>query len=131
MRKYAAVRPNRPRPSCNNLVTPRPVVASMRRKPEPMDDSDKIRNDPIWLVQNTNTAKELTLWMDVALYDDKVRGCGPGSDRCVEAFHALLVSKGIPHEWHDQWPGGHEGPTYWGPHIPDYLQWYSSVLVGQ
>ncbi len=87
--------------------------------------------DPIWLVQNTNTAKELTLWMDVALSDDKVRGCGPGSDRCVEAFHALLVSKGIPHEWNDQWPGGHEGPTYWGPHIPDYLRWYSSVLVGQ
>jgi len=87
--------------------------------------------DPIWLVQNTNTAKELTLWMDVALSDDKVRNCGTGSDRCAEAFHALLVAKGIPHEWHDQWPGGHEGPTYWGPHLPDYLDWYSSKLVGQ
>ncbi|HEX7593051.1 MAG TPA: alpha/beta hydrolase-fold protein [Anaerolineae bacterium] len=87
--------------------------------------------DPIWLVENKDTAKDLTLWMDVALSDDKVRGCGAGSDRCVEAFHVLLVSKGIPHEWHDQWPGGHEGPTYWGPHILDYLQWYSSVLVGQ
>lgn len=87
--------------------------------------------DPIWLVDNTNAAKELAIWLDVALNDVNVRECGPGSNRCVEAFHALLVSKGIPHEWHDQWPGVHEGLSYWGPHIPDYLQWYSSVLIGQ
>ncbi len=86
--------------------------------------------DPIWLVQNTDRAKQLSIWMDVATGDDKVRNCGPGSDRCVEAFHALLVQKGIPHEWHDQWPGPHE-LSYWQGHLDDYLTWYSAHLVGQ
>lgn len=86
--------------------------------------------DPIWLVQNTDHARQLSIWMDVATGDDKVRDCGQGSDRCVEAFHALLVSKGIPHEWHDQWAGPHEG-TYWEGHLPDYMAFYSSQLVGE
>jgi enterochelin esterase-like enzyme len=86
--------------------------------------------DPIWLTQNTDHAKQLSLWLDVATGDDKVRTCGAGSDRCVEAYHTLLVDKGIPHEWHDTWPGPHEG-TYWQGHLPDYLAWYSSQLIGQ
>ncbi len=86
--------------------------------------------DPIWLVQNTTHAQQLAIWLDVASGDDKVRECGQGSDRCVEAFHALLNSKGIAHEWHDQWPGPHE-LSYWESHVPDYMAWYSSQLVGQ
>ena len=94
--------------------------------------------DPIWLVQHTDMAKELTLWIDVGTDDDKVT-CDPpvapneppGDRRCVQSFHALLVAKGIPHVWHNDWPGPHEGPAYWGPHIPDYLAWYSAQLVGQ
>ena len=87
--------------------------------------------DPIWLVRYTNNARELTLWLDVAYGDDKVRDCGEGSNRCVIAFHNLLVSKDISHEWHDTWPGNHEGYSYWSPHLPDYLRWYSSKLIGQ
>ncbi len=86
--------------------------------------------DPVWLVKNTDTAKQLSIWLDVATGDDKVRICGPGSDHCVEAFHALLNTKGIAHAWHDQWPGPHEG-TYWQGHLEDYLAWYSSQLVGE
>ncbi len=86
--------------------------------------------DPIWLVQNTNNARQLTIWLDVAANDAAVRNCGQESDRCVEAFHNLLVSKGIPHDWHDNWPGTHDWGTYWAAHIPDYLQWYSAKLVG-
>ncbi len=86
--------------------------------------------DPIWLVQNKDTWKQLTLWMDVAASDANVRDCGKGSDRCVEAFHALLTQRSIPHEWHDQWPGVHDG-NYWMAHTPDYLAWYSSKLVGE
>lgn len=88
------------------------------------------RFDPIWLVENTGSARQLAIWMDVAFGDDKVRECGPESDRCVEAFHTLLVEKGIPHEWHDQWPGPHE-LTYWQGHLDDYLTWYSAHLIGQ
>lgn len=86
--------------------------------------------DPIWLVQNKDTARQLGIWLDVAASDDKVRNCGTGSDRCVEAFHNLLISRGIAHDWHDTWPGPHEG-SYWIAHTPDYLAWYSSRLVGQ
>lgn len=85
--------------------------------------------DPIWLVQNTNNARQLTIWMDVALNDVTARNCGPGSDRCVMAFHNLLVAKGIAHDWHGDWTGTHEGYTYWMYHISDYLQWYSSKLA--
>ena len=87
--------------------------------------------DPIWIVQNKTISRELKIWIDVGADDDKVRHCGPGSDRCVEAFRTLLLAKDIPHEWHGDWPGRHEGPTYWGPHIPDYLTWYSAQLAGQ
>ncbi len=86
--------------------------------------------DPIWLVENTNHAQQLDIWLDVAAGDDKVRNCGDGSDRCVEAFHTLLTAKGIAHEWHDTWPGPHE-LTYWQSHLADYMAWYSSQLVGQ
>ncbi len=86
--------------------------------------------DPIWQVQTTDQARKIALWIDVATEDDKVRKCGPESDRCVESFHALLVSKGVAHEWRDRWPGSHEG-SYWMAHLPDYLAWYSSVLVAQ
>ncbi len=87
--------------------------------------------DPIWLVQNTENARQLSIWLDVGLEDDKVRNCGKGSDRCVMAFEELLKARGIPHVWHGDWHGKHEGPTYWGPHIPDYMAWYSANLMGQ
>ncbi|MEW5719653.1 MAG: alpha/beta hydrolase-fold protein [Chloroflexota bacterium] len=87
--------------------------------------------DPIWLIKNTDNARGLTLWLDVASGDDKVRDCGPGSDRCVMAFHDLLVAKNIPHEWHADWTGSHEGHTYWARFIPHYLTWYSLNLEKQ
>ncbi len=86
--------------------------------------------DPIWLIKNKDTWKQLSIWLDIGYNDTKWRDCGPDSDRCVEAFHALLVARGVPHEWQDQWSGGHEG-VYWRAHVPDYLRWYSSNLVGQ
>jgi enterochelin esterase-like enzyme len=87
--------------------------------------------DPIWLAQNTDKPHQLKIWIDVGAQDDKVRDCGVESNRCVEAFHELLVAKNIAHVWHDDWAGRHDGPTYWGPHIPDYLTWYSEQLLGQ
>ncbi len=86
--------------------------------------------DPIWLAQNTDKPRQLTIWLDVGADDDKVRHCGPNSDRCVEGFRAILLARNIAHEWHGDWAGKHEG-TYWSPHLPDYLKWYSSQLRGQ
>ena len=45
----------------------------------------------------------------------------------AEAFHPQLLAEGIPHEWHDQWPGGHGG-GYWGAHTEDYLRFYDRGL---
>lgn len=78
--------------------------------------------DPIWLVQNTQTARQLTIWMDDGS-DDDVWG------ESIQKYKNLLESLNIPFEWHT-WPGRHEG-TYWGPHIPNYLVGYSSKLMGQ
>ncbi len=78
--------------------------------------------DPIWLVKNTKTALQLTIWMDDGEQDD-VWG------REIVRFHTLLNQLSIPHEW-NTWPGTHQG-TYWAPHVPDYLNWYGSKLVGQ
>lgn len=86
--------------------------------------------DPIWLTKNTDAIKQLDIWMDVGLDDVNVRKCGPGSDRCVEAYEALLVSKNIPHVYHGEWAGPHDAP-YWMTHMPDYIKWYASKLVGQ
>ena len=96
-----------------------------------MNDPDWFNQfDPVWLVKNTPTAGQLSIWLDVSTGDAKVRTCGPGSDHCVEAFHALLASQGIAHTWQDRWPGPHEG-TYWQSHVADYMAWYSSQLVGE
>lgn len=79
--------------------------------------------DPIWLVKNkTENAKQIVIWMDVG-QDDDVWG------NEVVRYKKLLESLGVPFAWHT-WPGRHEG-SYWTPHIPDYLTWYSAVLAQQ
>jgi len=78
--------------------------------------------DPIWLVQNTRAAEQLHIWLDDGESDDQW-----GS--AIREYHALLVARGIPHEWRI-FPGGHD-PTYWSPWVPTYLRWYSSKLIGQ
>jgi enterochelin esterase-like enzyme len=78
--------------------------------------------DPAWLVENTETWKNLTLWIDVGA-DDNQWG-GP-----IHDFHALLVRRNVPHAWIDTWPGDHDN-NYWSAHIGDYLNWYASKLIG-
>ena len=78
--------------------------------------------DPIWLAQNTQTWKELAIWIDDGNADDQW-------GTAIREYHDLLVSLNIPHEWHI-FPGVHD-PTYWSPLIPTYLQWYSTKLTGQ
>ncbi|MBI5304896.1 MAG: hypothetical protein HY868_22370 [Chloroflexi bacterium] len=86
--------------------------------------------DPYWLVQNTTTARELLIGIDVGTDDHNWRECDPGK-RCINTFHQLLVEKGIEHDWQDKWTGGHDGITYWSPHMGEYINWYSRKLVGQ
>ena len=78
--------------------------------------------DPIWLVQNTQTWRQLAIWMDDG---DNDTNWGQ-ADR---EFDSLLISLNIPHEWH-VFPGTHD-PPYWITSVPNYLSWYASQLVGQ
>lgn len=79
--------------------------------------------DPRWLFQNTQTWRQLTLWMDVAANDTQWGAS-------VHELHQMMVSLGIPHDWHDTWPGIHDD-WYWAAHIVDYLTWYASQLIGE
>lgn len=79
--------------------------------------------DPTWLVQNTDTWRRLTLWIDVSANDNQWGGP-------IHDFHALLDSHNVPHDWIDTWPGKHDN-DYWSAHIGDYLIWYASKLAGQ
>ncbi len=78
--------------------------------------------DPVWLVQNTQTWRQLTLWIDVGDHDDQW-------GTAILAYHDLLVKLGVPHEFHLFY--GFHDPPYWAVHTPDYLQWYASKLTGQ
>jgi enterochelin esterase-like enzyme len=78
------------------------------------------RRDPISLAQTLPlaTLQRPKLWLDVGA-DDQWRPR-------VEQLHAILVSRGVAHEWH-VWPGGHDG-DYWQPNVPEYLRFYGRAL---
>ncbi|MBI3740783.1 MAG: hypothetical protein HY257_03365 [Chloroflexi bacterium] len=78
--------------------------------------------DPIWLVKNTSTARQLTIWIDVGDRDDQWGDS-------IREYHALLDALKIPHAWNLFF--GYHDPPYWQTHVPDYLLWYASKLAGQ
>jgi enterochelin esterase-like enzyme len=79
--------------------------------------------DPSWLIEHTDTWKSLTLWIDVG--SDDTQWGGP-----IHDFHAQLIGRNVPHDWIDTWPGEHDS-NYWSAHLGDYLNWYSSKLIGR
>ncbi len=77
--------------------------------------------DLVWLMENTQTWRTLTFWIDVGANDQQWGAA-------IIRFHTLLDSLAIPHEFHDDWIGIHDD-YYWSAHIPDYLVWYSDQLA--
>ena len=81
-------------------------------------------HDPAYLFRTMpNVALTFALEADTATQDTLWRPS-------AEAFHQQLLGEGIPHEWHDQWVGGHGG-NYWSAHTQDYLRFYDSGLKSQ
>lgn len=78
--------------------------------------------DPVWLVQNRQTWRQLQIW-----HDDGDRDQQWG--KANRDFHNLLASLGIPNEWHEFY-GDHD-PPYWAAYVTQYLVWYASHLQGQ
>lgn len=79
--------------------------------------------DPQWLIANTETWRQLTIWIDVGHDDSQWGGV-------IVQFHQWLNVLGVSHDYMDGWRGVHED-SYWRDHIADYLVWYSSKLVGE
>lgn len=79
--------------------------------------------DPQWLIENTQTWRQLTVWIDVGHEDTQWGGV-------IVQFHQWLDSLGVSHDYTDSWAGVHDD-SYWRQHIADYLIWYSSKLAGE
>lgn len=79
--------------------------------------------DPIWLMQNTDTWKQISIWIDVGREDTNWGDA-------IHAWHRELDALGITHEFKDTWQGKHES-DYWSAHLPDYFMWYSSKLESE
>ena len=80
-------------------------------------------HDPVHLVrQYPDRARAFNLWLDVGADDADWH-------ESTLSYHNLLAQLDVPHVWHGDWPGIHEG-YYWGGHAADYLHFYGAALAG-
>lgn len=78
--------------------------------------------DPDWLLRNTETWRQVSIWIDVGAQDVQ---WGPAINR----FHEVLDTLGVAHEFRT-YPGTHDD-YYWAATAPEYLRWYSQKLAGE
>jgi enterochelin esterase-like enzyme len=94
-----------------------PTLRTKDEAPDYFGDFDYYSaHDPVTLARNSQTVYSLKLWIDIG---DQDAEWVPRA----EELHQVLESRDIPHDWH-LWPGGHDA-TYWIPHVPDYLRFYT------
>lgn len=86
----------------------------------PFDRAFWDRNSPFTLVRNGPPPASLQIYFDCGTEDDF------GFNRGGQAFHDLLVSRRIPHEFH-LYPGGHD-LAYFAEHLPASLEFQSKAL---
>jgi enterochelin esterase-like enzyme len=72
----------------------------------------------LWLVENTDAARRLKIWIDVGDQDPYVFA--------AMALHKALNDRGIPHDYWE--PSGVHEAEYWILHQHAYLHWYSDQL---
>jgi S-formylglutathione hydrolase FrmB len=78
------------------------------------------RNSPFTLVRNGPRPTWLRIYFDCGTEDDF------GFDKGARAFHKLLVSQRLPHEFH-LYPGGHNW-SYFAQHFPASLKFHSNAF---
>ena len=89
----------------------------------PFDPAFWDRNSPFTIVRNAPKPSGMKIYFDCGTEDDF------GFNRGAQAFHDLLVSKGIPHEFH-LYPGRHDW-SYFAEHFPASLEFHSRVFEGR
>jgi len=86
----------------------------------PFDPAFWNRNSPFTLVRNGLRPVGLRIYFDCGTEDDY------GFNKGAQAFHELLVSRGIPHEFH-LYPGGHDW-SYFAQHFAASLEFQSNAF---
>jgi len=86
----------------------------------PFDPAFWDRNSPFTLVKDGPKPAGLLIYFDCGTEDSY------GFNKGAQAFHELLVAKGIPNEFH-LYPGGHDW-TYFAEHFPASLEFHSKVF---
>lgn len=86
----------------------------------PFDSAYWDRNSPFTIVKNSPKPAGLQIYFDCGTEDSY------GFNKGAQAFHDLLVSKGIPHEFH-LYPGGHDW-SYFAQHFPAALEFQSRAF---
>jgi S-formylglutathione hydrolase FrmB len=86
----------------------------------PFDPAFWNRNSPFTLVKDGPKPAGLLIYFDCGTEDSY------GFNKGAQAFHELLVTKGIPHEFH-LYPGGHDW-TYFAGHFPASLEFHSKAF---
>jgi S-formylglutathione hydrolase FrmB len=83
----------------------------------PFDPAYWIRESPFTIVRDHTRPRDLRIYFDCGTSDDY------GFNRGAEAFHKLLLARGIPHEFH-LYPGGHDW-SYFAQHLPASFEFHS------
>lgn len=86
----------------------------------PFDPAYWKRESPFTLVREKRQPAGLKIYFDCGTEDDLGFNVG------AKAFHELLASRGIPHEFH-LYPGGHDA-SYVAEHLPASLEFHSQAF---
>ncbi len=87
----------------------------------PFDPAYWTRESPFTIVRGHPRPHDLRIYFDCGTSDDY------GFDRGAEAFHKLLLSRGIPHEFH-LYTGGHDW-SYFAQHLPASFEFHSRAFT--
>lgn len=87
----------------------------------PFDPAYWTRESPFSIVRDRPRPRGLLVYFDCGTEDDF------GFNRGAEAFHKLLLSRGIPHEFH-LYPGGHDW-SYFAQHLPASFEFHSRAFT--
>jgi S-formylglutathione hydrolase FrmB len=86
----------------------------------PFDSAYWNRESPFTIVRDRPRPRGLAIYFDCGTEDSY------GFNRGAEAFHKLLVERGIPHEFH-LYPGAHDW-DYFAQHLPASLEFHSRAF---
>jgi S-formylglutathione hydrolase FrmB len=86
----------------------------------PFDPAYWTRESPFTVVRERPRPRDLLIYFDCGTEDDF------GFNRGAEAFHELLLARGIPHEFH-LYPGGHDW-SYFAQHLPASFEFHARAF---